>query len=284
MVLKATADLERQATPVLELKADGGAVRLEAEEADKPFSFPAPDANDFVEVIQVFQPGTPGTPSKQESGESRIDIDSKEPPLDQLQAGPEVSPEASKKMEEDGEVNDQKGGKKKRKKRRKKKKKPFRLPHECRTFGYVAAFCWVAACCFCIVLYGLMFDMVETPLSEAAKEDGGSTWVHHSCVDCSFSVCEKVCRYCRDIAETVQPTHTLACPRSRIFRVLFPVRIPGVSVSTRWVYSVSLSNIQDAFVTDPASLILAGTVSAVFGDYITEQMEKLFACLIDRDA
>jgi hypothetical protein len=50
------------------------------------------------------------------------------------------------------------------------------------------------------------------------------------------------------------------------------------------VYSVSLSNIQDAFVTDPASLILAGTVSAVFGDYITEQMEKLFACLIDRDA
>jgi hypothetical protein len=44
-----------------------------------------------------------------------------------------------------------------------------------------------------------------------------------------------------------------------------------------------MSNIQDAFVTDPVSVVLMGAISAVFGEYITAWMDKAFACIIDKE-
>jgi hypothetical protein len=35
------------------------------------------------------------------------------------------------------------------------------------------------------------------------------------------------------------------------------------------------STLQDAFLTDPASIIVAGAISTLFGDYISEQLAAL---------
>jgi hypothetical protein len=124
--------------------------------------------------------------SNQDSAEARIGFDGKKAPPSQPHEGDietgntqdihevEKRDADAKDPEAEEGKDDHKGGKEKRRrvKQKGKKKKPFRLPYRCRTFGYFLAFCWVGACCYCIILYGLMFDMVDTPLTEAAAADG----------------------------------------------------------------------------------------------------------------
>jgi hypothetical protein len=88
-------------------------------------------------------------------------------------------------------------GRKKKKKKKKKKKEAFRLPYECRLFGYLLALCWAGACSFTIVLYGLMFDSAETQLAASAKESGRLSLSLSLSLSPSLSVCVcvSVCLY-----------------------------------------------------------------------------------------
>jgi hypothetical protein len=96
---------------------------------------------------------------------------------DEAQAGPskEVSQHKSNMglPGTDGKSQKQGGGAGgKKKKRRKKKKKKFRLPHACRHLGYVLSLVWCGSCIFTIILYGLMFDLNDTELAQAARRAG----------------------------------------------------------------------------------------------------------------
>jgi hypothetical protein len=55
---------------------------------------------------------------------------------------------------------------------------------------------------------------------------------------------------------------------------------PGVSVSTRWMTSISIATVQDAFFTDPMSIVLSGTFSVFFGRFVTGRIEKLITYIL----
>jgi hypothetical protein len=53
--------------------------------------------------------------------------------------------------------------------------KEFHFPFWVRKLGVVCSFLWLCACIFSIVLYGLRFDMTETPLQDEASANGDNS-------------------------------------------------------------------------------------------------------------